>query len=218
MNVVPYTQHPQLQPEDKFRFECKKCGECCRNVAHAVMIESLDLFRIAKYLNVDVAEAANKCAETITVAWGAPILALKTKPHGDVCIFLKKGKCSIQQAKPRACRMYPLSMGPSDKNIKDFLIFKSPEKSFHYVGREYLVKEWVDANFDQEARTYIVEEYRLLQDIGRILKQIPRERENEVIVKMLQFRYLLYETNQEFMPQFKRNMKQLIDELKRLIK
>jgi Fe-S-cluster containining protein len=163
------------------------------------------------------AEFAAQYTEAKTVAWGAPILLLKSKPIGDVCVFLKSGKCSIQAVKPRACRCYPLSVG-SDDDMKNLIALKSLERDFHYVGREYHVEDWISANMDEESRQYVLTECRLLREIGGVLKRIPRNREDEVNRLMLLYRYFMFDTDSDFMPQYARNMARMKISLEKLTK
>lgn len=39
-----------VAPSDRFPFRCRMCGACCRHVRESVPLESLDAFRLAKYL------------------------------------------------------------------------------------------------------------------------------------------------------------------------
>jgi len=77
---------------------CSKCGTCCR-VSDPITISIEELRHIAFTLGVpfDIAKA-NFTKEV------KGHLSLKTKP----CIFLKNNKCSIYQARPLVCRLYPL--------------------------------------------------------------------------------------------------------------
>jgi len=212
-----FSNYERLMPEDMFRFECKCCGECCRNVKSSVMLESLDLFKLARHLELETSEVAEKYAEVATVAWGAPIFVMKTKPTNDVCVFLKSGRCEIQEAKPRACRLYPLS-ACSDDNFDDLVILKTPEKTFHYVGTEHLAGEWLSENMDDESRSYVLTECLLLRKIGKILRRIPRDREDNVNRLMIMYRYILFDTGEDFIPQYTRNMERLRVLLTELIK
>lgn len=212
----PYTQYPQLQPEDTFRFSCRQCGECCRNVKDAIMVESLDLFRLARYFQLDTAETANRYMKAALLDWGAPVLMLKTKQHQDACVFLKSGKCSVQTMKPRTCRLYPLSIGPHPYKEDAFVIFKVSKRQHHFTGDERFASAWVDANFSQEDRDYINMEYKALREFGRFMRRIPQEHEERVMHLMLSYRYFLFDTGEDFLRQYARNMASLKMELQAL--
>jgi Fe-S-cluster containining protein len=216
--MTPYTQCKPLRPEETFRFECRQCGECCRHVKAAVMIESLDLFKLARHFNLDTADVANWYLEAVTIEWGAPILVLKTKQHEDACVFLKAGKCSIQAVKPRVCRLYPLSVGPDDKNPDSFLFFNVSDQEHHFHGPEYRIGDWTDTNFNEEDREYIKTEYRAIHECGKLMKRIPREYEDRVIFQMLRYRYFQFETDEDFLRQYALNMAFLKRELQALVK
>jgi len=206
----------EIKADETFRFECRNCGDCCRNVKMTVMIESLDLFRIARHFNLDMTEAAEQFTEAATVGWGAPILLIKSNPIGDVCAFHKNGRCDIQAVKPRACRLYPLSMGPDDRDAKNFIVLKSQERQFHYTGKEHIAGEWVADNMDGESYAYVTTEYRMLRELGRILNRIPREKEDDVLNQMLLCRFFMFDTSKSFMPQYVRNMALLKAELEKM--
>jgi Fe-S-cluster containining protein len=208
--------YPELQPSETFYFTCQMCGECCRNVNKAVMVESLDLYRMARHLKMDVADAADKYLEAANVAWGAPILLLQTTGADNACVFLQNGKCSIQPAKPRACRLYPLSVGPDDQNLSQFHIFNVSEKRHHNISQIHRTGAWVAANMRKEDREYIRFEYPALRTLGKIMRRIPRDREDNVTFLMIKYRFVLLETGQAFLPQFKRNMALLKKELELL--
>jgi len=132
-----------VNPEDEFEFCCSNCGECCRNIKEAVMLEILDLFRIARYMKLTTTEAMETYTVPAFLSRDFPILLMKTKPHIDACVFLKNGRCSIQSIKPRTCRLYLLSAGPDDKNRGEFQSFLVSQKPHHYTGQRHRVKDWI---------------------------------------------------------------------------
>ncbi|MCL2106437.1 MAG: YkgJ family cysteine cluster protein [Oscillospiraceae bacterium] len=216
---VPYNDYPLMKPSEIFQFSCQNCGSCCKKVRQAVMVESLDLFRLARHLQMDIADVAERYTEVGVIAWGAPVLLMKTTEPDDACVFLKDNRCRLHgsDSKPRACRLYPLSVGPDD-DLKKFLIFKVSAKKHHYKGRRYRAQEWVAANFRKEDREYVSTEYLAMLDCGKIMRRIPRSREKEVQFLMLRWRYFQFETGQDFMRQFVRNMAALKRELEKLAK
>jgi len=216
MNTFP--NFKQLMPDETFLFECQNCGDCCRNINGSVMIESLDLFKIARYMNLEITEAAEKYTKMVKISWGVPILVLETKSPDNSCVFLKSDKCGIQPVKPRTCRLYPLSVGPDNENEKNFIFLKLQEREFHYSGQGHVAKRWVADNMNSESCDYIITEYRLLRELGKILRCIPSPLERDVMEHMLLFRYFLFDTGKDFMKQYIRNMTQLKTELEKLTK
>ena len=105
---------------------------------NSVLIDSLDLYRIAKFLKIEMCDAALKYTSIAFLAWGFPVLMLKTTEYCDSCIFLKSSKCGIQPVKPRACRLYPLGVGPDDDENNELLIFIVSEKEHHFTGTRML--------------------------------------------------------------------------------
>jgi Fe-S-cluster containining protein len=179
------------------------------------MLESLDVFRIARHFQMESAEVVEMYSEVRTVAFGAPILMLKTKGADQSCVFLDSGKCSIQECKPRTCKLYPLSVGPDD-DLVNRIILKSPERQFHYAGKAHRASDWVDTNMDAEASEYVTTECKLFEELGGLLRDIPREQEENVIVQMMAFRYFMFNTNEDFMPQYKSNMELLKQHLEQM--
>lgn len=213
---IPYSDYPQMQPNASFRFACQQCGKCCRNVEKSVMVESLDLFRLAEHFKMDAAEVTERYLEPATVGWGAPILLLKTTGPDNACVFLKDNLCGIRLSRPRACRLYPLSVGPDD-SPKKFLIFNVSGEQHHFSkGRWHRAQEWVDDNFRAVDRAYIKMEYRAIHEFGKIMTRIPRDCEDAVLLRMLHWRYFNFDTAQGFLTQYARNMTMLKRELEKL--
>jgi len=213
---VPYNDYPQMQPNSSFRFACQQCGKCCRNVEKSVMVESLDLLRLAEHFRMSPAEVAERYTEVSSVGWGAPILLLKTTEPDNACVFLKDNLCSVRLRRPRACRLYPLSVGPDD-SLKKFLIFNVSGEQHHFAkGRWHRAQEWVDDNFRAVDRAYIRMEYRAIKECGKIMNRIPRDREDDVMLLMLRWRYFNFDMSQAFLTQYLHNMEMLKQELAQL--
>jgi len=117
--------------------------------------------------------------------------------------------------RPRACKLYPLSVGPDDK-LKDFLIFNVSGEQHHFVGRWYRAEEWLNANFGTVDRAFIRMEYRFLLECGHIMRRIPRDREEDVVFQMLRWRFFQYDKDQSFLTQYVDNMQMLKIELEKL--
>jgi len=62
---------------------------------------------------------------------------------------------------------------------------------------------------DDESHLYVLMECLLLREMGKILRRIPRNREDNVNRLMIMYRYILFDTTEDFIPQYTRNMERL---------
>ena len=220
MNKYPINlkeEYPEIQPDAIFRFTCSGCGDCCRNVKDSVMVESLDLFRIARHLEMEVSEVADQYTDSVNIAPNYPVLMLKTKAYMDTCVFLRSGRCSIYPARPRTCRMYPLSVSPDDKRNGAFLNHVVSKKKHHFTGPEYRSQDWIDANFTADDRAFINMDLRWMVRLYPLVRRVDDSWEKRLLFLSLLFRYFQFDTAEEFLPQYKRNMQGFEKELQRLI-
>jgi len=202
--------------DDEFQFSCSNCGECCRNIKEAVMVESLDLFRISRNMKLTTAEAMEAYTVPAFLSRGFPILLMKTKPHRDACVFLKDGKCSIHSIKPRTCRLYPLNAGPGNKSKSNFQYFIVSQRSHHFTGQRNRVGNWMNTHFKPEDRAFLLTEYVMAAEAGRLIRQIDAGHDDSIISAMLILRFFMFDIAQEFQPQYERNVASLLNKLKDL--
>lgn len=82
-------------------FKCLKCGRCCC-FFDPIAITIRDIERISHHLNIPKEEFLDKFAKRTNDSDSG--LSLLSQP----CIFFKEGiGCSVYEARPMICRMYP---------------------------------------------------------------------------------------------------------------
>lgn len=97
---------------------------CCRHVKGSVVIEGLDAYRLARHLGMETADFMSQYTEPFILddkLW-YPIFSLRVKGNEDSCIFLKGTRCTVQEAKPRTCRLYPFWVEPNEPDGTDFRV------------------------------------------------------------------------------------------------
>lgn len=107
-NIAEELERHTIGLDDTFRFHCTACGKCCIN-REDILLNSRDLYRIAKHLNsthLDVYRGY--CESYIGSNSHVPIVRLKPKGNVKRCPFLKDRKCVVHDAKPGVCAIYPL--------------------------------------------------------------------------------------------------------------
>ena len=104
---------------DRFQFHCTGCAACCRHIKEGVPLDSLDAYRLTKYLRSQ--GIGPTCTDDVLMRFGEPVpitdsgyfsYFLKTVGDDDTCIFLNGNRCAVQEAKPTACRLYPIEAAP----------------------------------------------------------------------------------------------------------
>ena len=203
-----------LGQRDPFSFECTHCGNCCRNVKSAVPLETLDVFRIAKHMQLSIEEIITDYTEVELLLPIYPLLFLKTRHDDDACIFLKDGLCSIQQVKPRTCRMYPLSAGPRGPGELEYMWVA---KQHHlYKPGSIKVGDWMNEAITSEDREFLAMEYSSAIATGALFKYLPESKNDLILQMMLVHKYLAYDTDKDFLPQYADNMVILVRQLRKL--
>jgi uncharacterized protein len=96
-------------PENKFyenglRFECQGSGKCCTSHGEFghVFLTLDDRKRFAKHLKMRTAEFTKQYCDQL-----GPIWKLKEEVGNPDCVFLKKKKCSVYEARSTQCRTWP---------------------------------------------------------------------------------------------------------------
>lgn len=216
-NVIP------LGKKEQFQFKCTRCGDCCRRIKESVMLESLDAYRLAKFLrqtDPSVKEIENmliRYTDPIPLTdTGFPIYVLKTLGENDTCIFLKENGCAVYSARPRTCRLYPITVGPGE-GCPDFEYLLCREKPHHFVGGTIRTKDWLRENFKREDQEFVWAEYEAISGLGWLMKKVPEDCRTEAIIAMLFARYYNFDLDLPFMPQFRSNMCRLETQLSELV-
>ena len=212
----------KVQTSDCFSYRCCRCGKCCQHVRQSVALETLDVYRITRYLrerNSDIT-----CTEDFLVQYGEMVLLdgsgfcvymLRVQGKEDGCVFLEKNRCMIQAVKPRVCRMYPLVAEPGGDGQFGYLL--SLEHPHHFNGRQISVRQWAKRYFDLEERDFLTMEFRAVPRIGSLLRKVPKERMQRAIAVFLFYRYFDFDLEHPFLEQYAANLTKLQMELARLI-
>ncbi len=83
------------------KFECKKCGNCCKNIRGWVYINEIEIDEISKFLKINNFDFIKKYLIQ-DQGW----YILSSPSHNPNC-FLKENTCGIYNVRPKLCREYP---------------------------------------------------------------------------------------------------------------
>jgi len=183
------------------------------------MLESLDLYRLAKHLKESGKEIEG--IEDVVLEYSHtlflggidfyPIFLVNTSGPDSECVFLKDNRCSVQPAKPRACRLYPLSAGPKNLTGGSFDYVIVSQKPHHFTGPEITAGSWMDEYFGEEDVAFVLLDTRSAKELAPILRRLKQlgVDQDQVLKPFILYKYVLYDLDEPFMPQFTRNMEAL---------
>ena len=208
----------QVSPSEKISFRCTGCSACCRHVRQSVVLESLDVFRITKYLrdrdsNIkSTDDFLEKHAEIALLdECGFFVFMLKVQDADDACVFLKENRCMIHSVKPRACRIYPFIASPTENGRFEYLVSK--EQTHHFKGPNVSVSRWMNQYFLPDEREALHTDFRTVPHIARLLRQIPEERRKQALSLFWWYRYSSFDLDGSFLEQYPINLERLQQEL-----
>lgn len=199
-----------VRPKDWVDFHCRLCGNCCRNLEGQLMPELLDVYRLARCLRERgeveyIEDVYNLYTHVETLEDCYPIFVMNTTGSENACVFLKDGRCSVYEVRPRVCRLYPFNAFPGQRG-KAFEFYQCIDQhSAHYTEEKVLVKDWMYQNFKREDREFLTAESTTLLELGRLLRALSPEQLEENLLQILYYRYYNYDLDQPFMPQYEKN-------------
>ncbi len=131
VNPLNLTGHNKNIEETKLpRFECTRCGACCRDDFLLVTVTGSDIVRIAAVLGLSPNEMLKALdfyvvsdGETkpiglekfpsVATESGLSYISLKKMENGE-CVFLKENLCMIHPVRPVVCRSFPFVFDESN--------------------------------------------------------------------------------------------------------
>ncbi len=141
----------QLEPNERFPFSCHPgvpCfNQCCSDVT--ILLTPADALRLARTLGMGTREFLDRhTLMPATSEVGLPVVMLRMEEAGPHrCPFVGEQGCTVYDARPWACRMYPVGMGvpPARAGVEPEPVYVLFEDDFCHGRNEqrtWTVEEW----------------------------------------------------------------------------
>ena len=102
--------------------DCRGCSACCHGMGDSIVLDPMDVYRLEKKLGKTMEEILLAGNVALRVVDGVILPHLKMTEQSDRCSFLnEEGRCSIHDARPGFCRMFPLGRLYEDGTFSYFL-------------------------------------------------------------------------------------------------
>lgn len=200
-----------VQLEDRVCFHCTRCGNCCRDLEGQLMLEPTDAYELARYLRVQgrvssIHDVYERYAHADLLAGNLPIYLMNTVGYDHACVFWENGRCSVYEARPQMCRIYPFFTFPEEPGHPLEVFQCMDSHAAHFTGSKVLVKDWLRENCSEERRGTMTAEAAVLPALGRLLKGFNFNEDKAVLFQALHYRYYNYDLDKPFLPQYISNM------------
>lgn len=161
-----------LDPDEPFQFACGPgvaCyNQCCQDLNQALM--PYDVLQLRTFLRLSWAQFLEKYAALYAgPESGLPVVSLRfTAARQKQCPFVTEQGCSVYQARPTSCRLYPvaraLQRSRRDGTISEhFALIREPHCLGFQKGPLQTVHQWLDS---QGAREGLAANDRLMELIA----------------------------------------------------
>jgi len=144
--IVKQIMKQPLSMKHHFQFECSRCGRCCTTIS-AIHLTPYDIYCLAAHLHKPVEDFIDGYCE-LKVTEGSVVPAVFIRLNGSTCPFHTADGCTVYEARPFICRLYPLGYIYSSLNQRAYY-FEKDEAKGHCIGvggKSYKLKFWLREN------------------------------------------------------------------------
>lgn len=210
----------EVNKEDSFEFHCTCCGACCRH-RNDILLSAYDMIRLLKYLKMTLSEFTEKyCHLYVGSDSKLPLVRIRPIGKNDICPFLYRGKCSVQQAKPTVCTLFPLARGfnPLTGEIQYYL----QDVNCGTKNEMHRVEDWLREGFNEDAEECFALWSKMLLILGDFLRENQAACTDRVYNLIFAVLYDDYDYDRNYVEQFQEraeminilvvNLKNLVNE------
>lgn len=180
--------------------DCNGCSECCRVTDDTIHLDPYDVFSLSKKLSLSFNDMLGKYID-LTVVDGVITPFLKKTEGSSVCSFLSsEGRCTIHDARPGFCRLFPLGrIYEEDGTFKYFIqVHECPYPNKSKVK----VSKWLGIPRLSKYEEFICKWHEITSNISECVAENP-DLAKAANMKMLEVFFASgYDTEGDFYSQF----------------
>lgn len=161
--------------------ECEGCSACCHDM-ESVLLDPWDIWMLTRHLKCTFEQLLEKYIE-LRMTEGLILPRLSMKGENQACLFLNEQKrCSIHEARPGVCRLFPLGRIYEEDGFSYFLQVNECNKKNRTKVR---IEKWLGIEKLADYEAYVLKWHGLLKNIEEQLVEL-----DEAQLKTLQLLFL----------------------------
>lgn len=184
---------------------CKGCYQCCCGMGESIVLDPLDVHRLAMGLEMSFAQLMEQCLE-LNVVDGLILPNLRMAGAQEKCFFLnEEGRCSIHGFRPGVCRLFPLGRIYEKGSFRYFLQSRECPKE---NKSKIKVSKWLDTPNLKQYETYVNQWHYFLEDVRELTqRQADDQLERDLSTYVLNNFYVTpYPSEKDFYMEFENRL------------
>jgi Fe-S-cluster containining protein len=180
--------------------DCVGCSKCCHDMVDTIILSPLDIYNLCKRLGKNIKQLMER-EVVLNVVNKLVLPNLKMTETGNCCGFLdSEGRCSVHEARPDLCRLFPLGRVYENGDFKYFL----QTGQCDHVRTKIKVGKWIDTPEPVKNKQYILRWHDLLAKAEELLADSEDDEFNRNLNMALLNTFYMneYDVSRDFYAQF----------------
>lgn len=193
--------------------DCEGCHACCENMGTSIVLDPLDVWRLAAATGKNFETLMEEAIE-LNVVEGLILPNLKMTGRMERCAFLNEaGRCSIHAMRPGLCRVFPLGRIYEEQSIRYFL---QPEACQKQGRSKVKVSKWLDTPELKKNEQFLLTWHGFRKNMERRLRDETDERTARTVNLFVLNLFFVkpYDVERDFYAQFEERMEQARETIK----
>ena len=188
--------------------DCEGCSACCRGLGTSIVLDPLDVNRLACGLQMTFEELLSENVELNGVDG---LILPNLKMVEEKCGFLnEEGRCCIHPIRPGICRLFPLGRYYENGGFRYFLQVNECRKENRSKVK---VKKWIDTPDLKSYEAFVNDWHNFLLALEKYVSENPEEQKAVSMYILQQFYLSPYEEAENFYTQFAKRLARGYEEL-----
>lgn len=188
--------------------DCKGCHACCCGTGHAVVLDPLDVYRMAKRLDLSFMGLMQEYLEARLID-GLVLPTLRMVEEEERCTFLNgEGRCRIHEDRPGICRLFPLARYYESGRFAYILQVGECQKS---NLTKVKVKTWMDEPNLPVYEDFVTRWHYFLKNMEAYVQEQPEDAQAVSMYVLNTFYAAPYKEEEDFYQQFDQRLAEAKD-------
>lgn len=183
---------------------CKGCSACCHGMGGSIVLDPIDVHRLASGLGAEPAALLQEHPETdpdtgerkvsparmeLGVVDGLILPHLKLTGADEGCTFLNdEGRCSVHRLRPGVCRLFPL--GRYYDGSGDYTYIVQVGECPYPVKSKVKIRKWIDTPDYPRYHDFVLKWHAFQKTMQRRALEGTSEETRALCIRILQVFYL----------------------------